>query len=273
VRETGHRSDEILHFRRIDRRFAISTREVTVEQFERFLADRPEVHASHTKTEIVRELQRHSPDKTCPQINGTWYHAIAYCNWLSEREEIPPDQWCYVPNKDGRYEEGAVAADDFLGRVGYRLPTEAEWEYAARAGAETARCYGQSPKLLRHYAHYDENAQDQAWPVGSLMPNDFGLFDVYGNVSEWCQNAHRSFSRSGTITLDVVQPTPPAVGKDRILRGGSFYNHEKYVRSARRLRSGPSNRSPHYGFRVARTQPTSRTAASDLKTGADPAVP
>ena len=79
---------------------------------------------------------------------------------------------------------------DALKRTGYRLPTEAEWEYACRAGAITSRYYGLSIDLLEQYARYQANSQDHAWPCGSLLPNDLGLFDMLGNVYEWCQDRY-----------------------------------------------------------------------------------
>ena len=116
-----------------------------------------------------------------------WYTAAHYCNWLSEQEGLPKDQWCYLPNEAGAYAEGMSIPADVLERTGYRLPTEAEWEYACRAGAVTSRYYGHSIDLLDAYAWYQANSKEHAWTCGSLLPNDLGLFDMLGNVYEWCQ--------------------------------------------------------------------------------------
>ena len=78
---------------------------------------------------------------------------------------------------------------DVLERTGYRLPTEAEWEYACRAGAVTSRYYGHSIDLLDAYARYQANSKEHAWTCGSLFPNDLGLFDMLGNEYEWCQDS------------------------------------------------------------------------------------
>ena len=84
---------------------------------------------------------------------------------------------------------------NYLSRSGYRLPTEAEMEYATRAGAVTTRYYGETEELLPKYAWYNKNSQDRTWPVGSMKPNDLGLFDVQGNVFTWCQERYQSVSQ------------------------------------------------------------------------------
>ena len=88
---------------------------------------------------------------------------------------------------------------DALERPGYRLPTEAEWEYACRAGAVTSRYYGRSVELLGKYAWYLQNSQDRAWPCGQLLPNELGLFDMLGNVYEWCQEQYYRTRRERAI--------------------------------------------------------------------------
>src|SRR5207245_1595842 len=112
-------------------------------------------------------------------------------NWLSKQEGLPETEWCYEPNPDGKYAEGMKLTADYLRRTGYRLPTEAEWEYACRAGAVTSRYYGQTEELLGKYAWFFGNSQELTWSVGSLKPNDLGLFDMHGNVYCWCQERYR----------------------------------------------------------------------------------
>src|SRR5262249_34071029 len=153
--------EELRHWRRIGRSFAIASREVTVKQFLRFRKDHP-----------VDRQGAPSPD--CPINMVSWYDAAAYCNWLSEQEGIPKEQWCYEPNEKGEYAQGMKLAASYLQRTGYRLPTEAEWEYACRAGATTRYYFGESDELLPRYARYGVNSQGRLWPVGSLKPNDFG---------------------------------------------------------------------------------------------------
>ena len=228
--------DELLHKRVIPRRFAIATKEVTVEEYQEFVKENPGV--DHAISD------RYSPDQKGPMNGVSWYHAAAYCNWLSEQERIPKDEWCYVPNKrwyvpnkKGRYAEGMTIPKDVLERKGYRLPTEAEWEYACRAGAETSRYYGSTMDLLGRYAWYIATSQERAWPCGNLLPNDLGLFDMLGNVYEWCNGRYedylagegRTFDDKINISESIKQENP------RLLRGGAFDDRPALVRSADRL--------------------------------------
>src|SRR5262249_8703411 len=158
----------------IPRRFAIAATEVTVEQFQRFL----KTHAEPRLNNSPANLARFSPDPDGPWIGPDWYTAAQYCNWLSEQEGIPKDQWCYLPNEAGAYGAGMSIPADVLRRTGYRLPTEAEWECTCRAGTMTARSYGLTTDLLGKYAWYQDNSKEHAWSCGSLLPNDWGLFDM-----------------------------------------------------------------------------------------------
>jgi formylglycine-generating enzyme required for sulfatase activity len=169
--------DEGPHRRRIDRSFALATRAVTIEEFLRFRGGQ--------EPDMI-----FAPKSDCPMNDLSWYDAAAYCNWLSKQEEIPEDQWCYAPNEKGEYAAGMRVVAGYLGKTGYRLPTEAEREYACRAGSETPWYFGAGRDLLGKYAWFSGNSVDQSHPVGTLRPNDLGMFDLHGNVNEWCQDSY-----------------------------------------------------------------------------------
>jgi formylglycine-generating enzyme required for sulfatase activity len=236
----------------IPRRFAIADREVTSAQFQRFLQTHaePQLLVSHD----VRN--RFGPDPDGPWIGPSWYAAAHYCNWLSEQEGIPRDQWCYEPAERG-YVEGMTIPADVLRRTGYRLPTEAEWEYACRSGTITGRYYGRTIHLLGQYAWYQANSQERAWPGGSRLPNDLGLSDMLGNVYEWMNDwfgAPRPGARWKSI--DRVNRSEYVLEKlPRLLLGGSFVNPPAGLRAAGRRGNAPSLRDASYGFRLARTHP------------------
>ena len=230
------------HRRRIDRTFAIASTEVTVNQILRFRSRHP-----------FNKWYARTGD--CPAINVFWYDAAAYCNWLSEREGIPKDQWCYLPNAEGKYAEGMSVAPHSLKRTGYRLPTESEWEYACRAGSGADFSFGGTVELLGKYGWYDGTSLGTSHPVGSRRPNDLGLFDVHGNVWEWCQDAYRPHPISGDnkwISFDELHRAVD--GKtDRVLRGGAFNNRPTLVISANRNNFAPATEDDAVGVRPART--------------------
>jgi formylglycine-generating enzyme required for sulfatase activity len=226
--------------KRIRQSYAIAAKEVTIEQFRRF---RPK----------HRYFEQWAPTSDYPVHQVTWYDAAAYCNSLSKAEGIPEEQWCYVPaagDKAPFYKEGMQQAPDYLSRSGYRLPQEAEWEYACRAGALTSRYYGETEELLDRYARCVTTSPTRGMlPCGSLKPNDLGLFDMLGNAREWCQEGIRPLQAGE----DVEDKNDIKDTYGRALRGGSFLHIAGHVRSAHRTWDRPNYRSDNYGFRPART--------------------
>ena len=262
--------DELQHQVTIPRSFAISTKEITVLQFQKFLDSNPDIkqaaNLDPSKFPSIenKKLFIFSPEEQCPQIYVTWYEAAQYCNWLSKLDGIPESEWCYPPND--QIKSGMVISKDYVKRKGYRLPTEAEWEYAARAGTMTSRFYGESDELLSEYAWYsknpprtksdknDPNDPQHTYPVGQLKPNPYGLFDIYGNVWEWCDSRRQSYT-SDSIMDEPVESIIITDSVAMVRRGGSFSYGKDVMRSAHRgaLNYFPNQRRDNVGFRIART--------------------
>jgi formylglycine-generating enzyme required for sulfatase activity len=223
---------------RVEHRFALASREVTVAEFRLFRKD-----YQHRKED--------APTEDCPVNAVSWYDAAAYCNWLSKEEGIAEEQWCYVPNGKGDYAEGMSVKADALSLLGYRLPVEAEWELACRAGSVTRWSMGEAEELLGKYAWYFPDSSEMSHPVGSLRPNDLGLFDLHGNAFEWCNNRLEEFTDMRDRKLDDRVDDTSA----RPLRGGASGFGQWYLRSASRYQAQPMFHKEigGLGFRPART--------------------
>ncbi len=241
--EQDRNTYELRHWRRISRTLAVASKEVTVAQMKQF---RPN----------ISYLPKYSPHADSPVNYVTWFEAAEYCNWLSQQEGIPIDQWCYDPSQE--FKDGMVLKSNYLDLAGYRLPTEAEFEFACRAGTTTSRYFGDSEALLTSYACFSPNSQGSGtFPVGSLLPNDWGLFDTLGNVWEWSQEAYYTYvpSDDGNARDDLADTQPVVDSLRRTMRGGGFDYHREDVRAARRLAYAPGNAYNSLGFRVVRTLP------------------
>lgn len=167
-----------------------------------------------------------------PVINASWLDAAEYCNWLSSREGYAS---FYAVT-------GSTVTMDWTAN-GYRLPTEAEWEFAARGGnAQAAAGPGFDAS-----AWYTANARGTTQPVAQKLPNVLGLYDTRGNVWEWCNDWYGPYAAG-----EVSDPRGPERGQFRVLRGGSWYDTHGQRLSAR-TRHLPTMRLPMAGFRVART--------------------
>lgn len=134
--------------------------------------------------------------------------------------------------------------------LGYRLPTEAEWEYAARAGSTKAYAFGREAHGLEKHAWFRKNSRNQTHPVGQLAPNNWGLFDMHGNVHEWCRDW---FDRTYYSRSPECDPGGPPEGLARCLRGGDWGSEGWYCRCASRSLSSPDRRSNRVGFRLVCT--------------------
>lgn len=178
----------------------------------------------------------------CPVETVNWFGALHFCNALSEKEGLTP--YYEVDTHRLAYIEGAD---------GYRLPTEAQWEYAARAGAKTRFHQGESVELhLASEAWFRTNSDGRTHKVGQLKPNAYGLYDMLGNVYEWCGDKLFGDHDTTEITLVRKDPTGAAWGKARVVRGGSYLNDPLAVRFAYRTGREPGEKDSTTGFRVVR---------------------
>ncbi len=184
-----------------------------------------------------------------PVENITWWEAIDFCNRLSVRHGLRP---CYLFRGD------TVIWDRTAN--GYRLPTEAEWEYVCRSGTVTdtyagdlrqpwGGCEEDEPVLLP-IAWYCRNSDDRTHAVGQKQPNGFGLFDMLGNVAEWVWDW---YSNTAYQSADSVDPAGPPSGSQRVVRGGAWNLGNFFLRAAARMGLSPWHHSPAVGFRIVRT--------------------
>jgi len=217
--EEGRDSDETQHQVTLTRGFYLQATEVTQGEWQRVMGSNPSRFASC--------------GSDCPVETVSWLDAVGYANALSRAEGYSE---CY--DSSGNVQGGGSIYDC----TGYRLPTEAEWEYAARAGSTGAR-YG----TLDQIAWYSGNSGRQTHRVGELQANAWGLYDMLGNVWEWTHDWYGPYGGSFT------DPSGPASGSYRGLRGGSWGGDASYLRSADRGSYDPSARNNNVGFRLART--------------------
>lgn len=196
------------HRVRITKPLYLGVYEVTQGQYQRVMGTNP----SYFKGDPQRPVERVS-----------WDDAVAFCDKLS-----------------------ALPEERSAGRA-YRLPTEAEWEYACRAGTTTKWSFGDDESAFGEYAWYLDNSRGTTHPVGQKKPNTWGLHDMHGNVYEWCQDWYKSDYYEESPTED---PPGSSTGSPRVLRGGEWGDDPSCCRSACRGRYGPVCRNYNIGFRV-----------------------
>jgi len=163
-----------------------------------------------------------------------WSDAVRYCNARSKAEGLQP---CYDLNTW----QVNVAAN------GYRLPTEAEWEYACRAGTRTKYFFGDDAGKLATFAWYKQNSGGKPRPVGTKPANPWGLYDIYGNVAEWCYDR---YGRDYYSKSPVENPRGPATGDTRVLRGGSWDSDAAQCTSSYRHKDNPGYADVCFGYDV-----------------------
>jgi formylglycine-generating enzyme required for sulfatase activity len=212
----GDANEKPPHKVRITKPFYLGQHEVTVGQFRQFVTGSGYTGAGGSwKTPFPSQTDDH------PVVNVNWNDAKAFCGWLSKKE-----------GKE------------------YRLPTEAEWEYACRAGTQTKWSFGDDESELGSYAWFGGNSRLRTHPVGQKKPNPWGLYDMHGNAWEWCEDRSEALYRAESPQDD---PKGGSAGTDRVLRGGCWFNLPENTRSTYRTGSDPDSRYRLNGFRVART--------------------
>lgn len=189
-----------------------------------------------------------------PVEQVSWYDAVAFCNRQNHLENLPfcyfSDEQCAhpyalegeLPNKGPVYFKPAPGA--------FRLPTEAEWEYAARGGRLDTKTEYAGSGRVKDAAWHNDNSGDETHPVGLMQPNALGLYDMSGNVYEWCWDWYGEYQKGSKP--DLVWPESGAV---RVLRGGSWFVNYRFVRVSYRDNNLPDIRYVIFGFRLARTAP------------------
>jgi formylglycine-generating enzyme required for sulfatase activity len=207
----GYPREKPEHNVRINKVFAIGKYAITIDEYFKFCnSQNIKWDYKSYKTENAKH----------PVTYADWHDAKRYCQWLSEQ----------------------------TGHL-YRLPTEAEWEYACRAGSTGKWCFGDSKEQLKDYAWYDENSGSKTHPVGEKKPNQFGLYDMHGNVWEWCEDGwHESYNESPDDSDEWSSKN-----NDKLLRGGSCDYNTDFCRNSFRYRGAPDLRYMNIGFRVACT--------------------
>ena len=189
---------------------------------------------------------------THPVYPISWYDAVTFCNRLSQQEGYTP-----VYYADAGFTQIYDALNDGSGTVyqdptanGYRLPTEAEWEYAARGGAQSEGYQYSGSNDIDEVAWYDGNDNSQSEPAGTKAPNELGIYDMSGNVWEWCWDWWDSGYYDDS---PACAPLGPTGGSGRVLRGGLWGNTASFSRVANRFNYPPGNRAYTFGFRLSRT--------------------
>ncbi len=244
------KSEEQRFWVHIGRRFAIAANEVTGDEFAEFLKD-PRVEEWIGSQRKERSVSMVEP--TMPQPTVSWELGIRYCQWLNEREGVPANQWCYknVWSQDGTL---PIPEPQYLERTGYRLPTHAEWEWACAAGLEEPWHFGVNESNIFLFEWILPKSQNELGRVRSLRPNQFGLFDMGGNLAEWTDDYYRTPEReTKQYFFDDQGNLESETSPKRVLAGGRFRMGAASALTNAFTLNESNYISPTTGIRIART--------------------
>jgi len=219
--------------------FKMGKYEVTQAQYQAVMGNNPSSFRSSPATGEVQSKR--------PVEYVTWYDAVEFCNKLSETEELTPVYTITGRTPEVGYPITSATVTVNWEADGYRLPTEAQWEYACRAGSTTNWYFGNNESELGNYAWYSANSNSRTHEVGKKLPNAFGLYDMHGNVWEWCWDWYGDYP-----TTDQVDYKGAVSGSGRVVRGGCWYDSAGYTLSSLRYYNNPFVRNSSFGFRVVR---------------------
>jgi formylglycine-generating enzyme required for sulfatase activity len=222
---------------RISRPFYLSMYEVTQGQYLDVTGKNPSWFSANGGGK--QAVRTPSTDQH-PVETVSWFDAIRFANMLSEKEGLAPYYTVAEPS---------VQVPDWAG-PGYRLPTEAEWEYACRASSQMRYSFSDVATELSHYAWFSDFSGQVTHPVGQKLANNWGLYDMHGNVWEWCWDWYSADYYKHSQPVDARGPEQANL---RVRRGGSFGDNPAELRSAVRTRLQPIIRSRFVGFRLAKT--------------------
>jgi len=211
-----------------------------------FMMGSPKNEAKRYDNEVLRKVTLTKPFfiQTTPVTQGQWIYIMGN-NPSKFKSKIGNNPVENVSHKDAHEFIKKLNQKEATGK--YRLPIEAEWEYACRAGSTTAYCFGDDESKLEEYAWYKKNSDSKTHPVGLLKPNAWGLYDMHGNVWEWCEDWYQDY-----LSIDVIDPWGPGSGSNKVLRGGCWFDEPQYCRSAYRFDDSPDKRTHMMGFRLVR---------------------